>query len=197
MRDLALTWMETHYLPFGNLLDTLRTGEPAASRYYGRPFFEWLSSDPTQVQTFTGAMANLTDGIRAGALAGYELPEGEVVADIGGADGQVMVLLLARPGREARRGIVFDLPHVVSAAGPVLAAAGLSERVQAVPGDFFTSVPAADLYVVSMILHDWDDAQCTRILSRMAEAARPGARLSALEFVLPPAIRRTWARSSI
>src|SRR5262249_23401307 len=107
-------------------------------------------------------MANLTDGIRAGALAGYELPAGEIVADIRGADGQVMVLLLARPGREARRGIVFDLPHVVGAAGPVLAMAGLSERVQAVAGDFFESVPAADVYFVSMILHDWDDAQCRR-----------------------------------
>jgi hypothetical protein len=37
-----------------------------------------------------------------------------------------------------------------------------------------------------MVLHDWDDDHCRRILGRMAEAARPGARLAAVEFVVPP-----------
>jgi hypothetical protein len=185
MRDLALTWMETHYVPFGDLLETVRTGEPAATRVYRQPFFEWLAQDPQQVSRFTGAMANLTDGIKVGATAGYSLPAGELVADLGGADGSVLSGLLARDTDPGRRGIVFDLPHVVAAADGLLAKRGLADRVTTVGGNFFDAVPVADVYVVSMILHDWDDASCQRLLESVAEASQPGARLVAIEFVVP------------
>ena len=39
MRDLALMWMETHYLPFAGLLDTVRSGTCAATEYYQQPSF--------------------------------------------------------------------------------------------------------------------------------------------------------------
>lgn len=186
MRDLALTWMETHYAPFGHLLDAVRTGEPAADLHFGRPFFDWLSTEPEQVQRFTGAMADLTNGIKCHAIAGYTLPAGEIVADLGGADGTVLAALLAADPDPARHGIVFDLPHVIPAADARIAELGLGARVTAVGGSFFDSVPAADVYVVSMILHDWDDASCGALLQSIAAAAPPGARLVALEFVVPP-----------
>lgn len=115
---------------------------------------------------------------------GYRLPEGTVVADIGGADGSMMVRLLADdPGR---RGIVFDQPEVVAAAEKNLVDHNLADRVQAVAGDFFQSVPAADVYIVSYILHDWNDEDCRRILRNIASAANPGARLVIIEAILPP-----------
>src|SRR4051794_32603514 len=148
MRDLALTWMETHYGAFGRLLDGVRSGEPAATLHYEMPFFAWLGGQPEQAQRFTGAMGNLTEGIKAHALAGYQLPPGELVADLGGADGSVLTRLL-----EDRRGIVFDLPHVIEASGERIARLGLTAEA----GDFFERVPAADVYLLSMVLHDWDD----------------------------------------
>src|SRR3954447_18816902 len=124
VRDLSLTWMQTHYAPFGRLLDTVRTGTPAATLHYGRPFFAWLSGDPAQVQRFTGAMADLTAGIKAGAVAGYTVPGGRTIADLGGADGALLQAVLAGDPDPQRRGIVFDLPHVVPAAQDRLRAAG-------------------------------------------------------------------------
>src|SRR4051795_4597406 len=186
VRDLALTWMQTHYAPFGRLLDTVRGGVPAATLHYGRPYFAWLSDDPAQVQRFTGAMADLTAGIKAGAVAGYAVPGGRTIADIGGADGALLHAVLAGDPDPERRGIVFDLPHVVPAAQARLAGSGLAERVEVVAGDFFERVPAADAYLLSMILHDWDDESCGVLLRRIAEAAAPGARLVSLELVVPP-----------
>src|SRR3954447_16686134 len=183
VRDLALTWMQTHYDPFGRLLDTVRTGAPAATLHYGRPYFAWLSTDPAQVQRFTGAMADLTAGIKAGAVAGYTVPGGRTIADIGGADGALLHAVLA--GDPERRGIVFDLPPVVPAARDRLAGSGLQDLVEVAAGDFFERVPAADTYLLSMILHDWDDEACGVLLRRIAEAASPGARLVSLELVVP------------
>lgn len=186
VRDLALTWMETHYAPFSRLVDTVRTGEPAADQHYGRPFFDWLAQDPDQVARFTGAMGNLTGALKVGALAGYRLPDGAPVADIGGADGALLAALLHADPNPRRRGIVFDLPHVVPAAHKLLADEGLADRVDVLGGDFFREVPAAQVYLLSMIVHDWDDAGAGRLLTTIAEAAAPGARLVCLELVVPP-----------
>lgn len=184
MRDLALMWMETHYSPFAGLLDTVRTGRPAAAEYYGESFFSWLSKQPEQVGRFSRAMANLTDGIKAGAVSGYSFPETGLFVDLGGADGALLARILrSTPGAT---GIVYDLPHVVEQAAPTLKGYELDDRLTAEGGDFFDEVPAgADVYLLSMVLHDWNDADAARLLDRVREAAKPGARVLALELVMP------------
>ena len=184
VRDIALFWMETHYAPFGELLHTATTGESAATHYYGKPFFDWSSNIPEMAEIQTRAMAAITTALRADMFDGYSLPEGSVVADIGGADGSMICELLEH--EPDRRGIVFDRPEIVPAARKVLADHGLADRVEIQSGDFFESVPTADVYILSYILHDWDDESCRRILKAIANAAAPGARLVLVESVIPP-----------
>jgi O-methyltransferase domain/Dimerisation domain len=184
MRDLALMWMETHYEPFAGLVETVRTGRTAATEYYGRPFFEWLATDPDRVAQFSGAMANLTHGIKAGAIAAYDFGEPRRIVDLGGSDGAVLALVLGRIPQAS--GVVYDLPHVVGEVALVAKAHGLDDRLTAESGDFFERVPGdADLYLTSMILHDWDDARAARLLSNIAAVAPSGARLRAFELVVP------------
>jgi len=184
LRYGALYWMETHYAPFGDLVHTARTGEIAATRHYGRPFFDWISADPERVEVQNRTFANVTNSLRAGMFDGYRLPDGAVVADLGGADGSMLAQLLA--DAPDRRGIVFDRPEIVPAARKTLADRGMADRVQSIGGDFFQSVPSADVYILSYILHDWDDEACRRILRAIVEAAEPGARVVLVEAVIPP-----------
>jgi hypothetical protein len=158
-------------------------GETAATDFLGRPFFEWINDSPQLAEVQNTAMADGGRALGGDLLESYQLPEGETVADIGGADGTLLVKLLAR--QHERRGIVFDLPTVVAKAPATLRAAGLSDRIRVVEGDFFASVPSADVYVMSVVLHDWDDALATRILRNIAAAATPGARLCFVELVVP------------
>ncbi len=51
-------------------------------------------------------------------------------------------------------------------------------------GDFFESVPPADLYLLKFILHDWDDESCLKILRRCREAMEPGGRIAIFELVV-------------
>jgi hypothetical protein len=179
----AIYWMEMHYAPFTDLLHTVRTGETAATRYYGKPYFDWITEDPERTEIQNRAFAAVTSSLRDGMFDGYRLPGGTVVADIGGADGAILARLLADdPGRA---GIVFDRPEVVAAAPATIAGHGLADRVQTVGGDFFDSVPTADVYVLSWILHDWDDESCRTILGNIAKMARPGARLVVVESIMP------------
>ena len=186
MRDLAIMWMETHYAPFAELIHAVRTGRPAAEHLYGEPFFAWLSHHPEQASRFTGAMANLTSGgFKSAAIASLPLDGTRTIVDIGGADGTVLATILA--GHPHMRGVLFDLPHVITDAPRTLASHGVDDRVDCVGGDFFESVPAgADAYLVSVVLHNWPDQHAQRILANIAAAGGSGARLLMIEFVVPP-----------
>ncbi|MGI5195750.1 methyltransferase [Streptomyces sp. CA-288835] len=183
LHAVALMWMETHYAPFGDLLHTVKTGEPAANHHFGKPFIDWVTENPDRAQLLSDAMASVTKGLRTGMFDDYSLPAGELVADIGGADGSVLVELIK--DLPDRRGIVFDLPPVTQAARANVAARGLEGRVEVIGGDFFDSVPAADIYVLSAILHDWDDASAVRLLQSVAKAGGSGARVLVIEAVVP------------
>jgi hypothetical protein len=182
VRGLATFWMETHYQPFGALLDVLRTGRTGTELVHGQTFVEFLGAHPEHIASLTAAMADKTNGPQADILRGYRLPPG-TVADIGGANGSVLLSLIAdEPDRLA---IVFDLPQVVESARARIAESGLAERIQAVGGDFFASVPAAEVYLLATVLHDWNDRDCLRILGNIRDAAPPTARVVLVEVVLP------------
>jgi len=177
-------WMETHYAPFSRLIDTVKTGATAADVHYGEPFFDWLSQYPDQVSQFTGAMANLTVGIKAGAVAAYDFNGAGTIVDIGGADGALLAQILA--GAPSTTGVTFDLPHVIAEAQTNIEGHGLGDRLRAESGDFFEAVPSgADTYLLSIVLHDWDDERAGRILENVRTAAKPGATVIALEPVMP------------
>ncbi len=184
LRDIALYWMKTHYLPFGELLNTARTGTPASQLYLGQPFFDWVVAAPGMAELQSRAMAGLTGGLRDRMFENYHLPAGDIVADIGGADGTILARLLR--SEPARRGILFDLPEIVETARKKLTELGMTDRIDTVPGDFFESVPSADVYVLAAIMHDWDDASCIRILHSIKSAAAPGARVVLIEGLVPP-----------
>jgi hypothetical protein len=80
----------------------------------------------------------------------------------------------------------FDLPHVVTEAAATLKGYELGDRLTAQGGDFFEAVPRdADTYLLSMVLHDWNDRDATRLLTNIRNAATPGGRVLAFELVMP------------
>ena len=134
MRDVAIMFMETHYAPFGDLLETVRTGQPAAERFYGQPFFAWLSQHPEQASRFTAAMASLTGRFKGAAIAALPLDGTGTIVDVGGADGTMLAAILA--AHPHMRGVLFDLPHVLTRAPAILAGHGVGDRAECVSGDF-------------------------------------------------------------
>ena len=164
----------------GGLSAVCAVGQPAAEHLYGEPFFTWLSHHPGQAERYTAAMANLTGGFKTAAIASLPLNGTHTIVDVGGADGSVLAAILA--AHPHLRGVLFDLPHVITAALQTLARQGVEDRAECVGGDFFESMPAGgDAYLLSLVLHDWPDRQAQRILANIAAAGR-GARLLVLDW---------------
>src|SRR3954452_7891756 len=116
VRNFAIT--ETapgHWLPWGRLLESVRTGRAMTYETLGMGLFEWYAQNPDEAGYFNAAMGNLS-ALAAGELVRvYDFSSVRTVADIGGAHGVLLAAVLrANP---TARGILFDLPHVISTAG--------------------------------------------------------------------------------
>src|SRR5204863_2643380 len=106
-------------------------------------------------------------------------------ADVGGSTGNLLTTILGQ--HPTPRGILFDLPHVVRDAPAFIAQRGLTDRVQIEAGSFFERVPAgADAYILSHVIHDWNEEQCLTILGHCQRAMSASGRLLLVEMVLPP-----------
>jgi hypothetical protein len=93
------------------------------------------------------------------------------------------------------RGVLFDQPHVVAAAGDVLAP--VADRVQTVGGSFFESVPeGGDAYVLKWIIHDWEDPESIQILGACRAAMGREAAVLMIERDLGPANEEPEAKFS-
>jgi hypothetical protein len=127
-------------------------------------------------------MGDLSGLVTQGAVAAVDTSGVAMVVDVGGANGDfVLGLMEADP---LLRGQVLELPHALEGARREAEKRGLSDRFSAVPGDFFKEVPPADLYLLKMILHDWDDDDCVTILHNCRAAVREGGRALVTEMVI-------------
>jgi hypothetical protein len=183
LRDLAMLMAgPANWLPWGRFVDSVKTGQPQAVAALGKMVFEYIAERPAESQTFARAMKRAITFVTEEVARILDTRSATVIADIGGAGGSLLhAVLQANP---APRGIVFDLPNIAEIAKGAAAEIGLQQRVTAVGGDFFEAVPAADLYLLRYILHDWDDAACIRILQNCRRAMPPGGRVAVIEQVL-------------
>lgn len=179
----ALLLGELQYPTWGESLETFRTGEPAFPRtHQGLPLFAWLDGHPDLSALFTEAMAGGA-AFRRQVLLDQDWSGVSTVVDVGGGNGTTLVgLLLEQPGLS---GTVVDRPDVEADAIRTIEAAGLAQRCRFAAGSFFDAVPAgADVYVMSAILHDWDDASCDAILRVVRAAMAPTSRLLLVDSVV-------------
>ncbi|MBB5117714.1 methyltransferase [Streptomyces eurocidicus] len=167
-------------LSFVHLLHSTRTGTSAYPLLHGRPFWEDLAADPARTAHFNTVMAADARRWARRIAPAYDWGTLRRVLDVGGGDATLLTeLLRAYP---ALRGTVLDQPATARSAERALAAAGLADRGDAVGGSFFDALPPGyDGYLLSAVLHDWDDDSARAVLRRCAEAAGPGGRVFVIE----------------
>jgi len=166
------------------IIYSLETGKTGFEKANGMPMFDYLARNPEEASHFSEAMVGF-HGAEPPAVAGaYDFSTCDTVVDVGGATGNMLAALVS--DHAGPRGVLFDRPHVVCDAPALLQAHGVQERVIIEPGDFFQGVPAgADAYLLSHIIHDWNEDQCLTILGHCRDAMSSDGRLLIVETVLP------------
>ena len=152
------------------------SGEPSFQGTFGTDFWSWLKDHPEERAAFDRAMGQGKEQ-RVERLTAVEWRGDEVVVDVGGGNGSLLVeLLRLQPGL---RGIVFDLTETVRDE------AAFGDRIEFAAGDFFESVPEGDVYILGTILHDWNDERAAAILRTIRAAAADESRLLVIDAVVP------------
>ncbi|MBV9210982.1 MAG: methyltransferase [Acidobacteria bacterium] len=184
LRSLAIWNGEMSYKAWGEASHAVETGQPTTERVLGMRLFEYLWQKPEVGQIFNDAMSGLATQVAQAVASAYDFSGTGCVVDVGGGQGTLLASILrAYP---ETRGILFDGEAVVEGANRRLEAMGLAERCEVVGGDFFERVPeGGDIYLLSSVLHDWDDERGLQILRNCRRAMRRNSKLLVIECVIP------------
>lgn len=183
MRDLPLCYAEQFYPPFRHVLNSLDTGGQSFARVFDEPLFEYFAHHPEAGRLFDGAMAASAVVFQAVPTA-VDFSHARHVVDVAGGDGTLLASILA--AHPHLRGTLAEVPRLAGSALDRLSARGVADRCEVVGCDFFAAVPpGGDTYVLSRVLHDWDDQRCGDLLRRVRAAMAPLTTLLVVERVVP------------
>jgi len=193
MRSVAIWNGELSYKAWGAVLQTIETGKPALGPVLGMKLFEYLRQDPESGRIFDEAMTGLSMQVSQAVVAAYNFSAHQKVVDIGGGQGTLIASILQ--AHDTVNGILFDLPSVVKNARKHLELAGLASRCEVIGGDFFEFIPqGADCYVLSSVIHDWDDEHSIRILRQCRRAMDQDTKLLLVECVVPDSTELVFSK---
>jgi hypothetical protein len=188
MRGAAIVRGELYFRAAAAMLPAVVRGGTGFERVYGQPFFSYLGAHADLDAAFTASMAARAEQEATDVAAVYDFGAIERIVDVGGGPGVLLeAILKVAPHLSA---VLLDRPAVIERARARLDAAGLGPRCAFVEGDFFTQVPpGGDAYLISRVLHDWDDTEAARILGVCRQAMTAQSRLLVVEAILPQRAR--------
>jgi orsellinic acid C2-O-methyltransferase len=169
---------------WGDLLGSVRSGEPASARVLGTSIFEYYAAHPEESAMHDHALAAQSALQAAAIVSAYDFTRFQCVVDVGGGSGRLLAeMLKACP---ALTGVLFDLPHVAGEALALLARQNVADRCRIASGNFFHAVPeGGDAYLLKHVIHDWDDGRATVILAACRRVMGADGTLLLCEHVLP------------
>ena len=180
LADAASLWGGETYAAWAEAEYSLRTGNSAFRKLYGKNLFELLKDRPEQLQSSHRAFASYARHDYQSLAGACDFGTHSHILDGGGGTGELaFALLRAYPNLTAT---VMDLPEVVFLAE---APDDIKDRCRFVPGGLFSEWPVrSDAVVLARVLHDWPDDDAVRILKRAREAMPISGTLYVVEMVL-------------
>ena len=158
-----------------HLPKAIRTGAQISSVY---------EKTEDQRESFLLGMHNLASALAPKIAEILDLGSAGTLLDLGGGPGTYAInFCLKNPGLQA---CVLDLPESRLYAQRTIAAAGLSDRVTFIPGNYDAEdIPGRyDAVWLSQILHAEGPGDCQKLISKAATALNPGGAIYIHDFIL-------------
>ncbi|MEW6604286.1 MAG: methyltransferase [Thermoproteota archaeon] len=177
-----------HYAIWKHLADIVRDGtQDGFMREFGYRLFDYIPQNPAYREVFNYAMSSYSathTRLVLEALKGYDFSNIASLCDIGGGHGHLICNILREHSQ--LQGTVLELESTIKEKELLWAEKmGMADRCRYLAGDMFQEVPRSDAYIMKMILHDWNDEECVRILSNIQKASPLGGRIFIVEHVVP------------
>jgi acetylserotonin N-methyltransferase len=173
------------YPMWAHLEDAVREGTHRWPQAFGLdgPIFDGFFRTDESMRTFVRGMHGFGLLSSPRVVEAFDLSRFRRMVDLGGATGHLVLAACERYPN--LRGAVFDLPRVIEAARESVAASPVHDRVALIAGDFFEAeLPAADLFALGRILHDWSEEKIGRLLRKIHARLPAGGALLIAEKLL-------------
>ncbi|WP_339381967.1 methyltransferase [Calothrix sp. FACHB-1219] len=186
LRSLAMMLGdEWHWRCWGDILNIVQSGQPGLAHLYNvDDTFKYFEQNPASGKLFNDAMTNFSKNVHTAVIDAYDFSHISKIVDVGGGYGTLITSILA--ANSQTNGILFDLPNVADSAKKLIKQHEVSKRCEVISGNFFHSVPSGgDAYILSYIIHDWDDDRCIQILRNIRQSIAADGKLLLVEGVVP------------
>ncbi|EGG23660.1 hypothetical protein DFA_05794 [Cavenderia fasciculata] len=174
------------YNGLNDIGETLKTGKASvalhsAGKGYSN-FWEYIWDNPTELGLFERGMTGLTSPLLPYFLDMSDFSKFKVVVDLGGSQG-VMIQEILKQNKHLEKGINFDVQETIDN-NKKLDRSKVDPRFSEVVGSFFESVPVADCYTMSKIIHDWDAKEAKGILETIGKSIKPNGKVFIYDLIL-------------
>ncbi|MGY0235900.1 methyltransferase [Longispora urticae] len=177
MHGTAIIYGEDVYRSFAEIMHPLLEGRPGFEKITGKSVYDHLDADADAARTWNASMSRnrIPD-----VISSCDFSTATTVVDVGGGTGRLLAQVLT--DNPHLRGTLLELSTAVDQAAELIAAQGLTDRVDLVKGSFFDTVPTGgDVYVLARCLHNWNDDNALRILRQVHAAMKADSRLLVVE----------------
>ncbi|XP_037542301.1 acetylserotonin O-methyltransferase [Nematolebias whitei] len=175
----------TIYVYCQYITNAVREGNCQHEKAFGvssKDLFQALYRDDEEMVNFMELMNSIWKVCGKEVITAFDLSPFKDICDIGGCTGALAKHCTSvYPECSVT---IFDLPKVVRIARERFVNEG-EERISFLEGDFFKDdLPAADLYIVCRVLHDWTDEHCIELLRGIYKACKPGGGVLVVEMLI-------------
>ncbi len=177
-----------HYQIWKHLSKMIKDGrQNAFVREYSHGAFEYAERNPEYAEVFNQAMSSYSriyTQLVLEAFDKYDFSNIKHLCDIGGGHGHMLSHLLSK--YHHMKGSVLEIGSVIRNKEMLWASKmGVGDRCQYIDGDMFRAVPSADAHIMKLILHDWNDEECIKILSNIYNGSSGSGRVFIVEHLVP------------
>jgi hypothetical protein len=185
LREQIIYFGEINYPTAQAMHHSVKTGSPAFDHVFGVPFFRYFAQKPEIGHFFNRLMGEITNRHVPAIVATYDFGGITTIVDVAGGNGTLLAAILsAHPNL---RGALFDTAEVIADARAHRTESKVAERIEMVAGDILCGpLPQhRDMYLLSNIIHDWDDRTAENILRNCRAAMRAERCLLLIEDIMP------------
>jgi len=172
------------YNSWGRLDAAMLTGQLQDQDMAGKGHsFTEVYATPEKLKEFLDAMSGINMANFKAFAGKFDFSPYKTLTDAGGAGGQLSITIAGQQSHMTCT--TFDLPIVEALAAENIQRSGMTEKVKAASGDFFTgTIPAADVIVMANILHDWDEEKKLHLIQKAYDTLPSNGVFAAIEHVI-------------
>jgi len=169
----CMLWGDEHLSAWQNADFTLKTGRPAFEKLYGMPFFDYLAQKPEKLRIYHRALAEYARDDYQSIAQEIDFSKHSKITDIGGGTGKLLSFV-AQKYPQLKLSLA-ERPEVLNLMPD-------KQPFEKINCDFFRQIPkGSDALILSRILHDWPNAEASRILKNIYNALPPDGSLYLIE----------------